>query len=99
VPVGIRFVHLFLAAPFVGVLIPVGLIVALILLDPRIRFVERMQSALPPSAVVLAVIPHMTTGQERRETRSEWRNIALFMAAVLLAYVMVGAARLLGLLG
>lgn len=99
VPVGIRFVHLFLAAPFVGMLIPIGLIVALILLDPRIRFVERMQSALPPSVAVLAVIPHMTTGQERRETRSEWRNVALFVAAVLVVYVMVGAARLLGLLG
>lgn len=99
VPVGIRFVHLFLAAPFVGLLVPIGLVVALILLDPRIRFVDRMQAALPPSVPVLAVVPHMTTSQDRRETRTEWRNVALFMAAVLLVYAMVGAARLLGLLG
>jgi polysaccharide chain length determinant protein (PEP-CTERM system associated) len=99
VPVGIRFVHLFLAAPVVGLLIPVGLIVALILLDPRIRFVDRMQDALPASVPVLAVIPHMTTSQERREERVQWRNVALFVAAVLLVYAMVGAARLLGLLG
>jgi polysaccharide chain length determinant protein (PEP-CTERM system associated) len=99
VPVGIRFLHFFVAAPFIGLLIPIGLIVALLVLDPRIRFVDRMQSSLPSSVMTLAVIPHMTTSQERREIISEWRNVAIFIVVVLLVYVMVGVARLLGLLG
>jgi hypothetical protein len=41
----------------------------------------------------------MTTAQERREFRTEWRNVAIFIAIVLLVYALVGVARLLGLLG
>jgi len=99
VPVGIRFMHFFLVAPLAGLLAPIGLIVALIFLDPKIRFVERMQTALPKSVTVLAVIPHMTTSQERREIKAEWRNVVIFMAAVLLVYALLGVARLLGWLG
>ncbi|HSB97128.1 MAG TPA: XrtA system polysaccharide chain length determinant [Spongiibacteraceae bacterium] len=99
VPVGIRFMHFFLIAPLAGLLAPIGLVVALIFLDPQIRFVERMQTALPKSVTVLAIIPHMTTSQERREIKSEWRNVVIFMAAVLVVYALLGVARLLGWLG
>jgi hypothetical protein len=99
VPVGIRFVHFFVAAPILGVLAPIGLIVAFIILDPRIRFVERVEAALPKSVPVLAIIPHITTNQERHEIMAQWRNVVFFMAAVLLIYAIVGATRLLGLLG
>lgn len=99
VPVGLRFLHFFILAPVVGLLIPLVLVVALVLLDPRFRFAEGVQSALPEGVMMLAVIPHMTTQQERREFRAEWRNVAIFMAIVLLVYALVGVARLLGLLG
>jgi polysaccharide chain length determinant protein (PEP-CTERM system associated) len=99
VPVGLRFLHFFMAAPVIGLMIPLGLIVALLLLDPRFRFAEAMQSSLPESVMMLAVIPHMTTAQERRESRTEWRNVAIFIAIVLLVYALVGVARILGLLG
>lgn len=98
-PVGIRFMHFFLLAPLAGLAVPVGLVVALVLLDPRVRFPERMQAALPSSTMVLAVIPHMSTSQDRRERRAGWRNVALFVALVLAVYLMVGVARFLGFLG
>jgi polysaccharide chain length determinant protein (PEP-CTERM system associated) len=99
VPVGLRFLHFFVLAPVVGLLIPLALIVALVLLDPRFRFAAGVQSSLPESVMMLAVVPHMTTAQERREFRTEWRNVAIFIAIVLLVYALVGVARLLGLLG
>src|SRR5690606_38740915 len=46
-PVGLRFMHFFLAAPILGLLAPVGLLVAYIQLDPRIRFVQKIQDAVP----------------------------------------------------
>jgi polysaccharide chain length determinant protein (PEP-CTERM system associated) len=99
VPVGLRFLHFFVMAPVIGLLIPLALIVALLMLDPRFRFAEGVQSSLPESVMMIAVIPHMTTSQDRRELRAEWRNVAIFMALVLLVYALVGVARLLGLLG
>lgn len=98
-PVGLRFVHFFLAAPILGLLLPLGLLVAYIQLDPRIRFVENMQAALPPSVATLAVIPHVSTSHERRMLKAEWGYVVIFMAAVLVVYVVVGALRLLGVLG
>lgn len=99
VPVGLRFLHFFMLAPVVALLAPLGLVVALVLLDPRFRFADRVQNALPEGVVMVAVIPHMRTGQERRELRTQWRNVAIFMAVVLLVYGLVGVARLVGLLG
>lgn len=99
VPVGLRFMHFFLLAPVAGLLLPLALIVALVLLDPRFRFADSVQSALPEGVMMLATIPHMTTQQERRESRAEWRNVVIFMVVVLLVYALVGVARLLGLLG
>ncbi len=98
-PVGLRFIHFFLAAPIAGLLVPIGLIIAFVMLDPRIRFVDRLQAALPDSVVVMAVIPHINTGQERRELAAQWRYVVIFMAAVLLVYALVGTGRLLGWLG
>ena len=95
-PVGLRFTHFFLAAPVLGMLVPIGLLIAYVLLDPRIRFSDRLQNALPAGIPVLAVIPHVATPLERRANRSEWLMVAGFVAVVLLAYVIVAAVRLTG---
>ncbi len=97
-PVGLRFVHFFLAAPLLGVLIPIGLIVAYIQLDPRLRFSERLQEALPPGVPVLAVIPHVSNSQERRANRREWVMAVAFMALVMAAYAIVAVVRLAGVM-
>lgn len=95
-PVGLRFVHFYLAAPVLGVLIPIGLLIAYIQLDPRIRFLDRVQSVLPPSVRVVMVVPHMSTSMAKRMTRAEWNYLAIFVAVVLAAYVIVAVVRLSG---
>lgn len=97
-PVGLRFIHFFLLAPLVGLLVPIGLLVAYIQLDPRMRFVERVQAALPDSIPVLAVVPHVATPFERRLLRSQWNYIGIFVAVVLLVYAVVAVARLTGVI-
>jgi hypothetical protein len=96
-PVGLRFVHFYLAAPVLGVLIPIGLLVAYIQLDPRIRFLDRIQPVLPASVQVITVIPHLSTSMAKRMARSEWSYLAIFAAVVLAAYVIVAVVRLSGL--
>src|SRR5207248_916578 len=95
-PVGLRFVHFFLAAPVLGVLLPIALIVAYIQLDPRVRFTERVQTMLPESVAVLMVVPHMRTQLERRMNRAEWSYLAVFVALVMLGYVIVAVVRVTG---
>lgn len=95
-PVGVRFVHFFLAAPLIGIALPLALIVAYIQLDPRIRFTESVQAVLPASVSLMIVVPHMATQLERRANRADWGYLAVFVGLILLAYVIVAVVRLSG---
>jgi polysaccharide chain length determinant protein (PEP-CTERM system associated) len=95
-PVGLRFLHFYVAAPLLGLLVPLGLLVAYIQLDPRIRFVDRLQQCLPASAPVLGVVPHLVTSFERTVVKSQWTNIAIFAFAIMLVYAAVAVIRLIG---
>lgn len=95
-PIGLRFMHFFLAAPILGLLVPIGLLVAYIQLDPRIRFVQKIQDSVPEGVHLLAVIPHFETSFDRTLARSEWGSIAILTGAVIVIYLAAGAARLSG---
>ena len=95
-PVGLRFVHFFLLAPILGFIVPLALLVAYIQLDQRLRFLDKLEFALPETVTVLAAIPHMTTVSERRAHRGEWLSLGIFAIAVLLIYVAVGLMRIGG---
>jgi len=98
VPVGLRFLHFFLLAPVVGLLVPIALLVAYIQFDPRLRFVDKLEYALPEKVRVLAVIPHMTTPAERRIQRSEWMYVGIFVAVASVVYAVVGVMRVAGII-
>lgn len=95
-PVGLRFVHFFLLSPVIGMIAPLALLIAYIQLDPRIRFVEKLQDSLPESVAVLAVVPHVDTPAERRVHHHEWINLGIFVAVTLVVYVAIGALRIAG---
>lgn len=95
-PVGLRFVHFYLLAPILGLIVPIGSLIAYIQLDPRVRFLERMESVLPSSVQMVTVIPHMSTSMAKRMARAEWNYLAIFVAVVLAAYVIVAIVRLSG---
>jgi polysaccharide chain length determinant protein (PEP-CTERM system associated) len=97
-PIGLRFMHFFLAAPILGLLIPIGLLVAYIQLDPRIRFSERLHASVPEGIPVLAVIPHYRTAFDKSVAKGAWASIALLGMAVLVIYIGAGVARLSGVL-
>lgn len=94
-PEGLRFMHFFLAAPLLGLLAPIGLIVAYIQLDPRIRFADRLYSVIPESVPVL-VVPHLQTSFQNRVDRSEWAQVLIAALVVFVIYVAAGIARLSG---
>lgn len=97
-PVGLRFMHFFLLAPLAGIIVPIALLVAYIQLDPRLRFVEKLEFSLPESVPVLAVIPHMSTPVERSTQHARWVYVAIFAGTTLIVYAIIGFLRILGVL-
>ena len=43
-PTGLRFVHYLIGGPILGVLIPLGIIIAFIIVDPRIRYAKTLNN-------------------------------------------------------
>ena len=54
-PTGLRFLHFAIAGPLVGIIIPLGLLIALVFFDGKIRFSDQLEDLYP--GIVLAVIP------------------------------------------
>lgn len=67
-PTGLRFLHFVLAGPFLAAFSIIGLAVLFVLVDPRIRFPEKLESFAVP---VLAVVPHMHTPITKRLFRTD----------------------------
>jgi polysaccharide chain length determinant protein (PEP-CTERM system associated) len=65
-PLGLRFLHFVIAGPILGALAVIGVIIAFVLFDPRVRFMNHINV---PNAAVVANIPHMRTKQERRSIK------------------------------
>jgi capsular polysaccharide biosynthesis protein len=72
-PSGPQFIHFILAGPVVGLLLPLGIVVALRKLDPRIRTEDKMAEEL--GLPLLGVVPHMSTPVEAR--RQSLADLAL----------------------
>ena len=95
-PTGIRFFHFALAGPVVGVLVPLALLIAFMLADPRIRFVDRLIAST--SVPVLGVVPHIHTSLSKRLIKSDIILLVLFVIIVLSVYAGIILARVNGIL-
>lgn len=72
-PSGPQFIHFILAGPVIGLLLPLGIVVGLRKLDPRIRTEEKMAEEL--GLPLLGVVPHMATPVESK--RQSLADLAL----------------------
>ncbi|MDX1693646.1 MAG: lipopolysaccharide biosynthesis protein [Ketobacteraceae bacterium] len=95
-PSGFRFLHFVLLAPFLGVMVPIGLLGAYVYLDPRIRFVSKIEENV--DVPILGVVPHVHTKLSRRIMRGDIILLALFLTLVFGAYVGVVVLRVKGVL-
>lgn len=77
-PSGLQFIHFAIAAPILGILLPIGVVIIYRKLDPRVRSEERVMEEL--GLPLLGVVPHMTLPADAR--RQSLTNKAL--AALLL---------------
>lgn len=88
-PSGLRFIHLALLAPFLGLLLPLTLLIAYIVVDPRFRSANKMLEVLPDDIELLGVIPHYNTPIANRILRKDVRGLLLAGLAAVLTYVVI----------
>jgi polysaccharide chain length determinant protein (PEP-CTERM system associated) len=84
-PAGIPAILVFLAAPVVALAAPVGLAVAFVVLDPRLRSVALLSQKLPEGVPLLGVVPHRGTPLASRLLRKD--IILLTLLAIILMVI------------
>jgi polysaccharide chain length determinant protein (PEP-CTERM system associated) len=95
-PVGLKFMHFALIGPILGLLIPLGLIVVYVVLDPRIRFSSALLGL--DGVVVLASVPHVLTPIKKRIFSWDVILLGLFILVTGSIYLAVTYARVKGML-
>ncbi|WP_101760253.1 XrtA system polysaccharide chain length determinant [Oceanicoccus sp. KOV_DT_Chl] len=95
-PSGIRFIHFALAAPFVGLIVSVGLMVMYVLIDPRVRSASQLMHSLPNNIELLAVVPHVRTALTRRLLRTDMVVLTLVCFFAAIVYICIVWFRLNG---
>ena len=95
-PTGLRFLHFVLLGPLLGMLVIIGFTVALVLVDPRIRFPSRLEEIDVP---FLGLVPHISTGLTKRLRKSDFILVAVSSLLILALYVCLAAAFRFGYLG
>ncbi len=87
-PSGLRMMHFAAAGLGLGLLTPLGLLFALVTLDPRVRSAKALE-ALDTGLPILVVVPAYETAREKRRARTRLVMASLLVAAVLVCYVLV----------
>lgn len=83
-PSGLRVMHVAGAGLLLAVLIPLGVLLAIIKLDPRVRSIQQIEkdAGLP----VLGTMPAYLTGRRRRQAMRRYALAASLLLAVPLVY-------------
>lgn len=84
-PAGVPAILVFLAAPVVALAAPVGLAIAFVILDPRLRSVALLTQKLPEGVLLLSAVPHRGTPLAARLLRKD--IILLTLLAIILMVI------------
>lgn len=93
-PSGLRFLHFAIAAPLAGLIVPLGILLALRQIDPRIRMASAL--AQRTDVILLGTIPHLATPQEARHEYRFSISLALFLLAAVSVMVAIAFMRVQG---
>lgn len=86
-PSGLRFIHFALIGPILGLLLPIGLLVLYVMLDPHLRSARALQTQLPPDIEMLAVIPHYHSPLGERLLKKDMVLLLMVGAIAMAAYI------------
>ena len=88
-PSGILFIHFAILGPILGFLIPLGLIVLYVLVDPHFRSARALQRQLPPDVELIGVVPHYRSPLSERLFKKDMIFILIVLSGSLVAYISI----------
>ena len=92
-PSGLRLVHFAMGGIVLALVIPFGLLYALVQFDPRIRSARQLERTT--GLVALASIPAFSTAREKVRSRARLLFSAAIVVAVIAAYILVYWSRVM----
>jgi polysaccharide chain length determinant protein (PEP-CTERM system associated) len=95
-PYGPRFMYFALGGLILGTLLPLGLVCAMILYDPRVRFKSTITEKL--NLPVLATIPHLSTSKEVQRVTWSVRLLGLMVLIYLGMFAFISWLKFTGVL-
>jgi hypothetical protein len=88
-PTGLGFMVFAILGPILGVLFPILLLVAYVLLDPHLRSARALQKQLPPEIEMLGVIPHYNSPLGERLLKKDMISIFAIAGVGMILYVLL----------
>ncbi|HRH75986.1 MAG TPA: chain length-determining protein [Cellvibrionaceae bacterium] len=86
-PTGLNFKHFAALWPILGFLLPIGLLIAYVLVDPHLRSSRILQKQLPPDIELIGSIPHYDTPLGQRLLQKDMIFLLVVVVMTLAAYV------------
>ena len=86
-PSGLQFIYFAIIGPILGLLLPLGLIVAYVIVDPHLRSASILQRQLPPDVSMLGVIPHYNSPLRERMLRKDMLGVLAICIVAMVVYV------------
>jgi polysaccharide chain length determinant protein (PEP-CTERM system associated) len=86
-PTGLPFLVFVIVGPLLGMLLPILLVVAYVLLDPHLRSARALQKQLPPEIEMLGVIPHYNSPLGERLLKKDMISIFAIAGIGMILYV------------
>lgn len=93
-PSGLTFIHFMLAAPILAMGAPIGMLVALILLDPRVRIASVLRGDEFGDGNLLTVSPHFHSAFSDQIFRKDMLVLTIAGALAVLVYVILAISGL-----
>jgi len=91
---GPRFWHFVLGGLALGILVPLGLVFARLVFDPRVRIANAISER--HKVPVAAIVPHLWSPRDLRGLRKELVILSLVVAATLAVSAALSVARMVG---
>lgn len=88
-PIGLRFWHLAILGPFVGLFLMLSGIVGYMMVDPRIRTARSLLQQLPEDIVFAGLIPHYRTPLNERLIRRDATRLLTLASLALVIYMVI----------
>ncbi len=88
-PSGLRFVHFAIVGPILGFLVPLGLLVFYLILDPHLRSARILQRQLPEEIEMIGVIPHYHSPIAARLLRKDTLLLLGLSSLLMISYLVI----------